>query len=172
MKILERLSNRPPRGDAAEPGPTEASSPDEDQLPITNYDNLDAKQLRAHLSPLSQVDLAAIESYELSHKARSVVLNRLHWLRGSEPVPGYDALGTEEIVQGLAEADTETVKAVRDYERRHQDRHAVRAEVVRALPTAMASAGEDRARGEQEALVREGFADRESTGAGLASQRD
>ena len=171
MNILERLSNRPPRGDAGDPGSTEASSPDEDQLPITNYDNLDAKQLRAQLSPLSQVELAAIESYELAHQARPVVLNRLHWLKGSEPVPGYDALATEEIVRALTEADTETVKAVREYERRHQDRHEVRAEVARALPTATASAGEDRARDEQEALVREGFADRENTGAGLTTRR-
>jgi hypothetical protein len=172
MKILERLSNRPPRGDAGDPGSTEASSPDEDQLPITNYDSLDAKQLRPHLSPLSQVELAAIESYELAHQARPVVLNRLHWLKGSEPVPDYDALGTEEIVRALAEADTETVKAVREYERHHQDRNEVRAEVTRALPTATASAGEDRAREEQAELVREGFADRQSTGAGLAGQRD
>jgi hypothetical protein len=172
MKILERLSNRPPLGDAGDPGSREASSADEDQLPISNYDSLDAKQLRPQLSPLSQVELAAIESYELAHQARPVVVNRLHWLKGSEPVPGYDALGTEEIVQALTGANTETVRAVREYERHHQDRHEVRAEVARALPTAGASAGEDRARKEQAALVREGFADREKTGAGLASQRD
>ena len=100
MKILERLSNRPPRGDAGDPGPTEASSPDEDQLPITNYDKLDAKQLRAQLSPLSQVDLAAIESYELSHKARSVVLNRLHWLKGSEPVQATTLSGPRRSCEG------------------------------------------------------------------------
>ena len=139
----------PARWDAGDPCPTEASSPDGDQLPITNYDKLDAKQLRAQLSPLSQVELAAIESYELAHQARPAVLNRLNWLKGSEPVPGYDALATEEIVQALAGADTETVKAVREYERHHQDRQEVRAEVARALPTAPASAGEDRAREEQ-----------------------
>ena len=169
MNILKRLSNRPPGGDTGDPTSTEASSRGEDQLPITNYDNLDEKQVRAQLSPLSQVELAALESYELAHQARPVVLNRLHWLKGSEPVPGYDALTTEEIVRALTEADTETVKAVREYERRHQDRHEVRAEVARALPTATASAGEDRAREEQAALVRDGFADREKTGAGLTS---
>jgi hypothetical protein len=169
MKILERLNNRPPREDAGDPGSTGASSPGQDQLPITNYDKLDAKQLRPHLSPLSQAELAAVESYELSHQARPVVLNRLHWLKGNEPVPGYDALTTEQIVQALTEADTGTVKAVREYERRHQDRHEVRAEIARVLPTALASSGEDRAREEQATLVRTGIAGREKTGAGLAS---
>jgi hypothetical protein len=171
MKIVERLTNRPPRGDAGDPGMAEASSPDEDRLPVPDYDKLDAKQLRAQLSPLSQVELAAIDSYELSHQARPVVLNRLHWLRGSEPVPGYDSLTTEEVVQGLNEADRETVKAVREYERRHRDRGEVRAEAARALPRALASAGENRAREEQAALVRKGFAGRERTAGGLASGR-
>ena len=166
MKILERLSNNPPSGDADDPGSAEASSPDEGGLPITNYAKLDPKQLRPQLSPLTQVELAAIETYELSHEARSVVLNRLHWLKGSEPVPGYDALDTPAIVELLSDADTATLKAVREYERRHRDRHEVRAEVARGLPTAHASAGEDLAREEQAGLVRAGFADREKTGLG------
>ena len=169
MKILERLSKSPPRQDAGDPGSAGASSPDEDQLPITDYDKLDAKQLRPQLSPLSQVELAAIESHELAHQARPVVLNRLHWLKGNEPVSGYDALTTDQIVQALSEADTGTVKAVREYERRHQDRHEVRSEVARVLPTALASAGEDRARDEQAALVQAGFEGREKAAGGLAS---
>jgi hypothetical protein len=171
MKILDRLSNSPPRNAPANSGAAEASSPDQEELPIADYDKLDAKQLRPQLSPLSQVELAAVESYELAHQARPVVLNRLHWLKGSEPVSGYDALTTEQIVQALAEADTGTVKAVREYERRHQDRHEVRAEIARVLPTALASVGEDRARDEQAALVQEGFAGREKTRADLAGRR-
>ncbi len=168
MKILERLSNRPARGSTGDPRSAEAGSPGTGQLPISDYDKLDAKQLRPHLSPLSQVELAAIETYELAHEGRPAVLNRLHWLKGSEPVPGYDALTTEAIVQALADADTGTVKAVREYERQHQDRHEVRAEVARVLPSALASAGEDRAREEQAALVQAGFAGREKTAGGLA----
>ena len=166
MNILKRLNNRPPRGNTGDPRSAEVTSRDGDQLPISNYERLDPKQLRTQLSALSQVDLAAIERHELAHQARPVVLNRLHWLKGSEPVPGYDALTTEEILRVLTDADTGTVKAVREYERRHQDRHQVRAELARALPTASASAGEDRAREEQAGLVREGFAGRQKTGLG------
>jgi hypothetical protein len=172
MKLLDRLRNHPPREHAGDPGSAEGSSPDEGQLSITGYDKLDPKQLRPQLSLLSQAELAVIESYELAHQARPVVLNRLDWLRESEPISGYDDLTSAEIVQGLAEADTGTVKAVREYERRHQNRHEVRAEVARALPTSQASAGENRARDEQAVLVHEGLAGREKTGAGLARRQE
>ena len=171
MRILPHLRDRTPRGGADGPGPALASSLDEAKLPIANYDNLDGKQLRALLSPLSQLELAVIDDHERAHKARPVVLNRLHWLKGSEPVEGYDALTTEEIVRALAEADTGTAKAVRDYERRHRDRHEVRAEIARVLPTAQASAAEDRAREAHAALVQEGFAGRKQAGEAHTSRR-
>ena len=169
MKILERITNRP-RAAADDPGSAEAGPAGEGRLPIGGYDRLDAKQLRAQLSGLSQVELAAIEDYELAHQARPAVLNRLRWLTGSEPMPGYDALDTEALVTALSGADAATLKAVRDYERRHLDRLEVRAEVERVLPTAPLSAQEDRAREEQDGLVQAGFAGREAQ-AGVARRR-
>jgi hypothetical protein len=172
MKILDRLSKSPPPADPGEAGdasPAEASSPDEGQLPIKGYDKLDDKELRPRLSTLSQEELAAVKSYELAHQNRPVVLNRMHWLEGTEPMPGYDALSTEAIVEGLAGADAATLKAVREYERHHRDRRDVLVEVARALPSAPVSAGEDQAQKDQKALVREGFADREKTAGGIAS---
>ena len=85
------------------------------------------------------------------------MLNRLRWLRGNEPLPGYDALDSDEIVRALAGADAATVKAVRSYERHHRDRRDVRAEVARVMPTAQASAGQDRAREHKAALVQAGI---------------
>jgi hypothetical protein len=85
------------------------------------------------------------------------VLNRLRWLRGNEPLPGYDALDSDEIVRALAGADAATVRAVRSYERRHRDRREVWAEAARVLPTARASAGQDRAREDKAALVQAGI---------------
>ena len=116
MKILERLRNRSPHGEAGAPGSVEASSADEQRLPIARYDQLDGKQVVTQLSRLSQVELAALEAHERSHRGRPVVLNRLRWLRGSEPLPGYDALDSDEIVRILADADAATAKAVRSYE--------------------------------------------------------
>ena len=53
---------------------------------------------------------------------------------------------TEQIAEALADADTETVKAVRDYERKFGHRQSVLHEAARVLPTAQVSAGEERAR--------------------------
>ena len=157
MKILERLRNRSLHGEADAPDSGKASSADEQRLPIARYDQLDGKQVVPQLSQLSQVELAAVEAHERSHRERPVVLNRLRWLRGNEPLPGYDALDSDEIVRALAGADAATVKAVRSYERHHRDRRDVRAEVARVMPTAQASAGQDRAREQKAALVKAGI---------------
>jgi hypothetical protein len=157
MKLLERLRNHSPGGEAGDPGRAEASSPDEPQLPLARYDQLDVKQLILELSQLSQVELAAVEAYERSHANRPVLLNRLRWLRGSEPLPGYDTLDSDQIVEAIADADAATVKAVRSYERHHRDRREVRVEVARLIPTARASAGQKRAREQKAALVRAGI---------------
>jgi hypothetical protein len=165
MRILDALRNRRSRGDAPD---EEASSPDAAELPFPGYDNLDDKEVGARLPELSQVELAAVEAYERSHKNRPEVLDKLRYMHTSEPLPGYDALSPEQIVEALAGADAETVKAVRDYERKFGNRHQVMQEAARVLPTATASAGEDRAREERDTRVREGFADRDKTGRDLA----
>ena len=61
----------------------------------------------------SQLELEAVESYERSHKGRERVLNKLRYMRGYEPFPGYDALSVEEILAALEEADLATIKKVR-----------------------------------------------------------
>jgi hypothetical protein len=92
-------------------------------------------------------------------------------MRTSEPLPGYDALCPEQIAEALASADAETVRAVRDYERKFQHRQTVSDEAARVLPAALASAAEDRVREEKAARVREGFAGRAKTAAGVANRR-
>jgi hypothetical protein len=59
VKILDRVRNRSSRGQA---GSAEASSADEQRLPIARYDQLDGKQVVPQLSQLSQVELAAVEA--------------------------------------------------------------------------------------------------------------
>src|SRR5215211_4237833 len=112
-----------------------------------------------------------LETKERSHKNRPEVLDKLRYMRTSEPLPGYDALSPEQIAKALAGANAETVKAVRDYERKFGHRKQVLDEAARVLPTSQASAGEDRAREEKDARVREGLAGRQETAGGLASRR-
>jgi hypothetical protein len=160
MKILDVLRKR--RSDHGAPV-GEAGSPDTDELPIPGYDQLGDRQVAAGLRGSSQVELAAIETYERSHRNRPEVLDKLRYMRGSEPLPGYDALSPEQITTALAGADTRTVRAVRDYERKFRHRPEVLEEAMRVLPNATASAGEDRAREERDARVRRGIAGREKT---------
>jgi hypothetical protein len=169
MRILNRLRTRTPQPrDAATP---DTSSEDGRQAPIPGYDRLDVKQLGVRLTDLSQVELAEVESYERSHQERPAVLDKLRYLRGSEPLPGYDALDSDEVVKKLAGADAQTVKAVRDYERKFQHRQSVLAETARVLPTSQASATETRARERQDALVREGYRGRAKSAGSPANDR-
>jgi hypothetical protein len=160
MKLLDALRNRRSQDSV---GGSEATtgSPDERALPIPGYDRLKDKEVADQLSHLSQVELAAVEAYERAHEGRPVVLDKVRYMRCREPLPGYDTLTSEQIVTALAGADAETVKAVRDYERKFQHRQSVLDETARVLPTSRASAGEERAHDQKAALLREGYADRE-----------
>jgi hypothetical protein len=99
--------------------------------PFAGYDRLDQGQVIDELADHSQIELEAVEGYERSHKRREAVLDKLHWMRGPEPIPGYDALSVEEIVAALADADLATVKKVRAYERKFAHRRDVLEEVAR-----------------------------------------
>ena len=79
----------------------------------------------------SQVELEAAENYEQCHKNREPVLTKMRYMRGREPLPGYDALSVEEIVAALEDADLATIKRVRGYERKFGNRPGVLEEVVR-----------------------------------------
>ena len=59
------------------------------------------------------------------------MLDKLRYMRGSEPFAGYDALSVEEIVAALEEADLATIKKVRGYERKFANRRDVLDAVVR-----------------------------------------
>ena len=109
----------------------QAHSAEGAQLPFAGYDRLDATRVNQGLSDHSQVELGNVESYERSHKGREAVLNKLRYLRGSEPFPGYDAMSVEEILAALEEADLATIKKVRGYERKFANRSQVMEEVVR-----------------------------------------
>jgi len=141
----------------------DAGSSDDHELPIPGYDQLKDKQISDQLSQLTQVELAAVETYERAHASRPAVLEKLRYMRGSEPLPGYDSLTTDQIAEALAGADAKTVRAVRDYERKFGRRRAVLDEAVRVLPSSRASADEEQTRTEKATLLREGYADRERT---------
>ena len=155
MKLFDRFRNSSPAAEAGEADTAAvASSPDSGQLPIAGYDSLDDKKVVAELSALSQVELAEVESYERAHANRPVVLNRIRWLQSPEPMEGYDALDDSEVAGALAGADSGTLRAVRDYERRHRNRRDVLLEVERVLPESSPSADQTRKQDEKDERVR------------------
>jgi hypothetical protein len=70
---------------------------------------------------------------------REPVLDKLRWMRGREPLPGYDALDVKQIVAGLEDADLGTLWKVRAYERKFANRPAVLEAVVRVHHRSLAS---------------------------------
>jgi hypothetical protein len=99
--------------------------------PVPGYDKLKTKELIASLSSRSQVELAEIESYEHTHQDRVGVFDKLRWLRQDEPLPGYDALSSAEVLASLDKADIAAIKRVRGYERKFHARREVLDEVDR-----------------------------------------
>jgi hypothetical protein len=110
---------------------TDASSADTNLT--DRYERLNEREAVAELAQLNQIELTAIETFERAHRDRDAVLNKLRYLRQVEPLPGYDALEPGAIGEALSGADVKTVKAVREYERKFQNRGAALDEISRAL---------------------------------------
>ena len=93
-----------------------------DALPIAGYDDLNAGQIVALLSDLSQAQLATVWAYERARRNRRTIVERAHALTADPPWAGYDEADTAEI---LARLDEAIAGSVRDYESRHRRRVAV-----------------------------------------------
>jgi hypothetical protein len=124
----DRLSAPGPGASQAKPVADAANG---ERPPFAKYDGLKERQVIEGLSDHTQVELEAAERYERSHQDRKPVLAKLRYLRGREPLQGYDALSIEEIRAALKDADLDTVKKVRTYERKFAGRPDVLEEVVR-----------------------------------------
>jgi hypothetical protein len=130
MKILSALNDRRSRP-AAPSHHSNGASDGEARPPVPGYDRLKTRRVIADLPRRSQTELAAIEDYERAHDARPEVLNKLRYLRGSEPLPGYDTLSAEEISAALDDADPDTLTSTREYERKFHRRQPVLDELAR-----------------------------------------
>ena len=116
------------RRDAAD---TDPDLPDVDTVAIAGYARLDDKKVIAQLPRLSQKELTAVDTYERAHDDRPVVLHKLRYLRGDEPVAGYDDLAPADVPAALADADLVTLDLVRSYEQRLRARERVLGEIER-----------------------------------------
>ena len=59
------------------------------------------------------------------------MLDKLRYLRGNEPLPGYDALDAGQVSAALEGADLHTLSLVREYEMKFRHRDEVLKELAR-----------------------------------------
>ena len=108
----------------------------EEDLPIADYDSLNADEILERLPALSQVDLAKIDVYERKETGRKTILERISSLRGNEPWTGYDDMNAQATVERLRGGDDELATKVREYECAHKGRATVLRAAERELTQA------------------------------------
>ncbi|MBA2446890.1 MAG: hypothetical protein H0V51_02570, partial [Chloroflexi bacterium] len=123
-------------GVARAEGQVKGAVASEADLPIARYGKLNADEIAAKLTELSQVDLAKVDAFERKNDNRTTVLDRIATLRGNEPWPGYDEQTAAEIQTALSAADEKRAKEVRSYERAHKARASVLQATERELSNA------------------------------------
>ncbi len=171
MRLPAQLRKRFASSPAADGEPS-ITRPDTDHsLPIANYEQLSTKEITDRLHLLTQVELGVIEEHERSHRERAPVLTKLGWMREEEPLPGYDQLEASKVVAILTDADAETIRTIRDYERKFQHRREISEAVARLLPKAKPSAREDRVVEERAARITAGHRSRTAAGERLTDAR-
>ena len=99
--------------------------------PFEGYDRLKPREVKKDFSSRTQDELEGIERYERANQKRPAILDKLRFMRGRQPLPGYDQLSPEEIGAQIGEADIEMVKRIRDYERKFANRPEVLEETAR-----------------------------------------
>ncbi len=143
MSILSDLRDRLPGGATTAPAPKTDANGDAvagSVSPVKNHDKVPIAKFNAKLSGYSQADLERIEEYERAHQNRGKIIDKLKWMRGPEPVAGYDAMSPEEVVTLLGTADAEDTRQIRSYEQKFGNRSPVMAAVNTARKRLKAAA--------------------------------
>ena len=133
MSFLKTIRSSMRGGGTDEDAPPQTESEAADQAVTDRFAKLNERDAVAQLHQLKQVELAAVEDYERANRAREPVLNKLRYLRANEPLPDYDTLEPPAIAEALDAADGRTIKSVREYERKMQNRADVNKSVIDAL---------------------------------------
>lgn len=92
------------------------------ELPIKGYAGLTASDIVSELRGLTQTELAKVYKWERAHESRRTILDAIESKFVELPIPTYDALTAEEIVDRLDKLETEEQKTIRRYEADTKDR--------------------------------------------------
>lgn len=107
-KTVERTTEAKPQRISA---PRTAS-----ELPIESYGSLTADEIVSRLSGLTQTDLSKVYKFEKAHENRATVLNAIEGKFVTLPIPAYDSLIADEIVDRLDKLDASELKTIKSYE--------------------------------------------------------
>ena len=123
MSISDRARKIP--GVAAVEGALTGAVATEQDLPIKDYDRQTAADVVTKLKGFSQRELRTIDAYERKRQNRATITDQIVKLTGDEPWSGYDEQSVDAITTRLRDADADTARAVRTYERARKDRAGV-----------------------------------------------
>lgn len=123
-KRATRQARRVP-GVAQAEGAAKGAVASEEDLPIPDYDSLNADEIVERLPQLSQVDLAKVDVYERKESGRKTIIDRIAELLGDEPWAGFDDANAQDVVERLRDGDDELATQVREYESAHKNRATV-----------------------------------------------
>ena len=93
--------------------------------PFPGYDRMSVHDLKEEFHHHTQAELDVADDYERSHLNRKPVLDKLRYMHTHQPWQGYDEMPPEEIVARLQNADDPTLKRVRDYEHKFENRYEI-----------------------------------------------
>jgi len=123
MSTADKVRKIP--GVAAAEGALTGAVATEQDLPIKDYDKQSVEEIAGKLKGFSQRELRMIDAYERKRQHRTTITDKIAKLTGEEPWPGYDEAGVEAITRAMTDANNETARQVRDYERDHKGRATV-----------------------------------------------
>ena len=103
------------------------------ELPIQGYNDLTAGEVISETKGLTQTELAKVYKFEKANQDRSSVLDALEGRFVDLPIPTYDALTVDEIVERLDKLSDPDLKTIRRYEQDTKARQTVLDAVERYL---------------------------------------
>jgi hypothetical protein len=86
------------------------------ELPIPSYGSLTADEIVSRLSGLTQTDLSKVYKYEKAHENRTTVLESILGKLVTLPIPAYDSMNADEIVDRLDRLDESELRTIKRYE--------------------------------------------------------
>lgn len=95
------------------------------ELPIQGYNDLTASEVISQTRGLTQTELAKVYKFEKANQDRASILEALESRFVELPIPTYDALTVDEIVERLDKQSESELKTIRRYEQDTKARQTV-----------------------------------------------